>query len=703
MAVLDVPLNPMPGPSGALTAPPSGVLGRSTPEGGSARSQDQPGHPGGAAKAVFGVLGLVLLVYAASLILRKTGATTRLVDGWGVATFELLVSGLVVIRAVTVRGDRAYGWWLGLGMFSWALGDVVMTLETAGGATPATLSPANILWYGFFPLTYVGVMVLMRRDVRKFTVANYLDGVVACLVTAALFAAFAFTAIVKLSGAGSASTAVNIVYPVGDLLLLALVIISLVLLPAGKRARWYLIAGACVVNAFGDVSVLFPGVVATHAGFLFNSVAWPASLWLIAAAAWLTPAPSGVAREEKASGFVIPAVAAGLALIILFVGSLNHTSQVALGLATVTLIAAGVRFAIAMLRLRALTEERHQQLVDAAGAERESREALQATVREYSDFAGRVADGDLTAVVASDRSEELRGLAESLNRMVSGLAEISGEIQGGVQNMGSSTAAILEVVSLQTESASRQSAAIEDTSSTVNELRVSADKTAKKAGEVAERARDSVQVSDAGTAAVEAIASSMEEIRARVDGIARDIETLSARASQISEITDTVNGLADRSNLLALNASIEAARAGEHGRGFAVVADQVRRLADQSKEATAQVELILKEVQTATSAAVLATEQGAEVVEQGLGLTERARDGIRSLTDTIGEASRSAEEIAASAHQQSVGMDQIASAMHSINEGTAQFVAGAEQSQQAAEVLDELSGKLSALAKRYRV
>ena len=106
------------------------------------------------------------------------------------------------------------------------------------------------------------------------------------------------------------------------------------------------------------------------------------------------------------------------------------------------------------------------------------------------------------------------------------------------------------------------------------------------ASEVADRANDSLQVSNEATTAVTAITSAMEEIRERVDAIARDIVTLSERTQQIGEITATVNGLADKSNLLALNASIEAARAGEHGKGFAVVADEVRKLAEQSKAAT---------------------------------------------------------------------------------------------------------------------
>ncbi len=658
---------------------------------------------GGGIKAVFGFLGLVLAVYSVSLITRKNGSGTTLVDGWGVSSFEMMASLLVLLRAMAVRRDRTFALCLGFGMVAWAAGDFAMTVETLNGATPPDLSFANLLWYGFFPLAYVGVMILMRRDVRRFTVANYLDGVIACLVTGALFTAFAFHWVVKASGGDPTNAWVNVIYPIGDLLLLGLATMPIVMLPKGSRKGWYLIAGACVFNAAGDIAALFPGLVATHVGFFFNSDAWPVSLYLISAAVWLTPSRTAAPDEEVSTGFAIPAVAGVLALCVLFVGSLNHASQAAVAFASASLLAAGIRFGLALRRLNGLTEERHKQLAEAAEAERESREALQATVRNYSEFAARVADGDLTATVAAGGSEELQELARSLNRMVGGLAEISREIQIGVGDMGSSTADILAAVSTHTENAGQQSAAIQQTSATVDELRAAADLISGKADEVAKRARASLQVSDEGSTAVTAIAESMQDIRERVDGIARDIVTLSQRTQQIGEITETVNGLSDRSNLLALNASIEAARAGEHGRGFAVVAEQVRNLAEQSKEATAQVETILADIQAATAAAVDASEQGTAVVARGLELAGRAGDGIRSLSETIRAASESAEDIAASVQQQSASMIQIAGAMQDINDGTAHFVEGARQSQQAAESLNELSGKLAALTERYRV
>jgi methyl-accepting chemotaxis protein len=368
-----------------------------------------------------------------------------------------------------------------------------------------------------------------------------------------------------------------------------------------------------------------------------------------------------------------------------------------------TAVRAEVRSSDEIGELAGAFNEMAERLVEAAASERVSKEALQHAVRDYSDFAGKVAEGDLTAIVSANSNDELRSLSENLNGMVTGLAEISGQVREGGQSISSSTSEILAAVSQHTQSASQQSAAINETSTTVDEVRAASEQSAQKASEVAEQAERSVQVSDEGTQAVEAIAGAMEQIRERVEAIASDILALSERTQQIGEITGSVNDLAEQSNLLALNASIEAAKAGEHGRGFAVVATEVRNLAEQSKAATAQVSRILADIQNATSAAVLATEQGTKVVEEGLELSGRADERIRSLAGTIREASHAAQQIAASAHQQSIGMDQISQAMTDVSDSTAQFVAGARQSQQAAEDLNDLSGKLVALTDRYRV
>jgi methyl-accepting chemotaxis protein len=659
--------------------------------------------PSGGVKFFYGVLLALLFAYCVDLVMGgPNGSYPDWLAGWGVDAFELVAGVMVVARGVLRPRDRRYALLLGAACCAWAIGDFAMTAATLNGATPATISLANYLWACFFPLAYVAAMVLMQRDVKKLTSANYLDGVVTALAGTAALVAFGFPSIASASGQGTEGAAVNLVYPVGDLLLAGLTLLGVLMLPAGRRGRWWLLTAAGAINAAGDIAALFNGLVATDIGWFFNTIAWPASLVFISAAVWVARDPGVPVQENTASGFQIPTVASGLALIVLFAGSLVHSTQVAIGFASATLLAAAARFGLALKRLNQLNEERHQELQSSADLERQSKQALQVAVQHYAEFAARVAEGDLTATVAGEQ-QDLRELSESLNTMVHGLAEISTEIQTGVQEIGASTEEILGVVNRHTDSAGQQSAAITETSATVNELRAAADSTAKRAREVAERAGDSVRVSDQGTAAVAAIADAMQDIRARVEGIAQEILTLAGRAQQIGAITETVNELADRSNLLALNATIEAARAGDAGRGFAVVADQVRDLADQSKQATAKVETILQEVKEATAAAVAASEAGAQVVEQGLQLTTEADEGIRGLTDTIRSASDAAEEIASSAHQQSIGMDEIADAMTNIEIGTTQFLDGAHASQVAASSLNDLAAKLAALTERYRV
>jgi diguanylate cyclase len=343
-------------------------------------------------KALYGVLIFLLVGYMVSLVVRGPhGPAPTWLDGWGVDGFELLVSMLMVARGVLYERDRRYALLLGLAGCSWAAGDFANTYLSLGGAQVPTLALDNYLWAGFFPLAYVGVMVLMRRDVKKLTAANYLDGVVATLVTAAALVAFAFHWIVSASGGTTEFAAVNLTYPVGDLLLFGLTGLGIVMLPAGRRTRWCLIAGAGACNAAGDVSALFNGLVVTDVGWFLNVVAWPTSLLVISSAVWLAPDPGVPVKENTSSGFKIPAVAASLALAILFVGSLEHLSQVAIGLATATLVAAGARFGLALRRLGELTEERHRELEIAAQAERESKRAaqLEAHTDELTGLANR--------------------------------------------------------------------------------------------------------------------------------------------------------------------------------------------------------------------------------------------------------------------------------------------------------------------------
>jgi PAS domain S-box-containing protein len=186
-------------------------------------------------------------------------------------------------------------------------------------------------------------------------------------------------------------------------------------------------------------------------------------------------------------------------------------------------------------------------------------------------------------------------------------------------------------------------------------LREVSDQAARQARRMADEALASLTVAREGHDVVDAIAGAMAEIKATTEAISSGIVVLTEQVGEIERITELVADLADQSNLLALNAAIEAAKAGDQGRGFAVVAAEVRRLAEQSKQATAQVRSLLGVIETATGSAVDATEQGTQVVDAGIDLTVRAADVIGELARTIEAASGSAARIASSAAERADG------------------------------------------------
>jgi len=321
----------------------------------------------------------------------------------------------------------------------------------------------------------------------------------------------------------------------------------------------------------------------------------------------------------------------------------------------------------------------------------------------FMQFVGRVGEGDLTHKAKISSADELGELAQHLDQMVAGLKDVAGQTRLATQNLNSASSEILASTQQQAASMVEQASAIQQTTTTMEEVKQSGAQISERAKQVAASAEATSAASHTGLQAVENTARTMETIREQAEAVAGNVVSLSEKTQAIGEIIAAVNDLAEQSNLLAVNAAIEAAKAGEQGRGFAVVAQEIKGLAEQSKQATAQVRAILNDVQKATAAAVLATEQGSKAVETGVKQSGEAGETIRSLANSIIETTQAATQIAASSQQQLVGTDQVAMAMENIKQATAQNVAGAEQAEKAAQNLHELGQKLKQMVEQYKV
>ncbi len=338
---------------------------------------------------------------------------------------------------------------------------------------------------------------------------------------------------------------------------------------------------------------------------------------------------------------------------------------------------------------------------DEAGQLLQSFKRMTGFLREMAGMAGRIAAGDLHVQVNPQSSQDLLGNAFA--SMVTNLRSLTSDISEAINVLGSASSEIVASTAQLAASSTETATAVTETTTTVVEVKQTAQVASQKAKAVADSAQKSAQISQAGRKSTDETVESMKRIHQQMTSIADSMVRLSEQTQAIGQIIAAVDDLAAQSNLLAVNAAIEAAKAGEQGKGFSVVAQEVKSLAEQSKQATAQVRTILNDIQKATSAAVMATEQGTKAVEAGVKQSAQAGESIQALTASVTEAAQSATQIAASSQQQLIGVDQVASAMESIKEATAQNVASAKQMEISAHNLNDVGRKLKQLIERYKV
>ncbi|MFC0407699.1 methyl-accepting chemotaxis protein [Roseomonas elaeocarpi] len=332
-----------------------------------------------------------------------------------------------------------------------------------------------------------------------------------------------------------------------------------------------------------------------------------------------------------------------------------------------------------------------------------TRRSIVAPLGAFMSFVERVGHGDLSGAPAKTGTDEIGRLGVTLNSMVDGLRELSRQSREATENLNAAAAEIRASTQEQAAGVEEQLAAVQETAATADEITHSGTQIGKRAQEVIASAQAAAQTSAAGLRAVDQTIVAMDAIREQAEAVAGNIVALSEKTQAISEIITTVNDISERSHLLALNAAIEAAAAGEQGRSFAVVASEMKSLADQAKEATAQVRSILGDIQRGINSSVMLTEEAVKRVAAGKRRTDTTQDTIREITGSIQESVHTFQQIVASTNQQQLGIEQVMGALGNIRQASQQTAAGTRQLDSAAANLSHLSQQLLTLAERYRL
>lgn len=266
------------------------------------KTEDTAGDIDRRAVAAYASAGLLLTVYACTLIIRPVGKVWPIVDNGLVDAFEVAVALGCLASALVRRSGLVGTTALGAGLMAWALGDVVWTLESS----PNGPSLADAFYIAFYPLAYLALISLIRSYTRPHQVTVWLDGAIAGLGAAAVSAAFAFDTILSAIGGSTSSVAVNLSYPIGDLILLALAIGTLVVVP-GRPVRLLLFAAGCVLMAIGDTVYLVQSAAGTYQIGTLLDLTWPAAMFVMSFSVWV-PARTLVGRSHQGRNprFVLP-------------------------------------------------------------------------------------------------------------------------------------------------------------------------------------------------------------------------------------------------------------------------------------------------------------------------------------------------------------------------------------------------------------
>ena len=312
-------------------------------------------------------------------------------------------------------------------------------------------------------------------------------------------------------------------------------------------------------------------------------------------------------------------------------------------------------------------------------------------------------EGDLTQRLNEDGSNEIARLGKAFNKFVVKIQKVIVEVTKSTETLSLSADEMSSIAQSTRMSVDQQKEGIEQVAAATNEMSASVQEVATNTSDAAHSAMEADEQAKQINIIVDDTVASVSRLSGEVERIGSVINELQNQTQNIDTVLDVIKGIAEQTNLLALNAAIEAARAGEQGRGFAVVADEVRTLASRTQDSTQEIQEIIESLQSGANSAVSAVKTGSEEAEATLKKAAEAGTALVTITQSIESISGMNTQIATSAQEQSAVANEINQNISSISVLADQSAEGVTQAQSVSGKLSTLSNQLHGLVAQFKV
>jgi methyl-accepting chemotaxis protein len=312
-------------------------------------------------------------------------------------------------------------------------------------------------------------------------------------------------------------------------------------------------------------------------------------------------------------------------------------------------------------------------------------------------------EGDLTVRLHVDRADELGQIAQGFNAFLSKLQTMIGQVVGSVQKVSDSSEHTADIAIRTNQGMQKQLAEIELVATAVHEMTATAQDVARNATFAAESANHADIAANQGMQTVQQTASAIGVLAEEIGHAVTVVQTLAKDSENINAILVAIRGIADQTNLLALNAAIEAARAGEQGRGFAVVADEVRNLAQKTQQSTTEIQAMIQQLQNGTREAVRVMEQSQAKTNDSVTHANEAASSLESITQAVSVINDMNTQIASAAEEQSAVAEDINRNVNNIGQVANEVASGADEASQASAELTRLAEQQRRLINQFKV